>query len=169
MIMKSVPPLIMLCMGVASIAACDDHRAAQDARHAPAASANTAPTHSFVVGTLAENDGDKELQGCTTSLVEIGAGASAGDTFRESSSATEGVGFIRVDGELIRLTLVHAESQADGVTLDFEDATHTLRVVEEVKAGETNENSDSTALSGSLTITYRGVARTLRVEGGTAC
>lgn len=175
--MKNLVPLMLLCAAAGAIAACSDHAATPDVAHAPASPAVAAsaapkpapPTSAFTVGLLAENDGDGELQGCTTGLTMTGAAPASGETFRESSSETEGVGFIRIDGALVRVTLSHSDSREHGVTSVFEDATHTLRVVESVESGVTNENTDSTSLSGTLTITYKGVTQTLRVEGGVAC
>lgn len=137
---------------------------AADAAHTPMPAALT-----FKVGVLEENDGADELQGCTTGLTRVGAGPSVGDTFRESSSDTQGDGFIRIDGKLLHVTLVSASQKGRDATLVFEDAAHTVKVVEAVKTGVTNENADSTALSGTLTVTYKGATQTLRVEGGVAC
>jgi hypothetical protein len=44
-----------------------------------------------------------------------------------------------------------------------------VRIVETTVSGETNEEADSTALSGTLTVTYKGTTQTLHVEGGVAC
>nr|WP_199043494.1 hypothetical protein [Dyella sp. ASV24] len=177
MAMKNLLSLVLLCAAVSVIAACSDHAATSEAAHASASLAVAAsaaskpvpPPAAFTVGSLAENDGDGELQGCTTGLTVTGAAPESGDTFRESSTDTEGVGFIRIDGALVRVTLLHSDSREHGVTSVFEDAAHTLRVIESVESGETNENTDSTSLSGTLTITYKGVTQTLRVEGGVAC
>jgi len=166
---------LVLCLLAGMLSACQDHPAAQEASHAAVpsavvATATAAPAApAFVVGTLEENDGDADLQGCTTSLTQVAGASSPGDTFRESSTDNEGVGFIRIDGKLMRVTLEHADNKAHDATLVFEDAAHTLKVVEAVQSGETNENTDSTALSGTLTITYRGTTQTLHVEGGVAC
>ena len=124
---------------------------------------------SFKVGVLEENYGAEQLQGCTTSLTRAGAAPSAGDTFRESSSDTQGDGFIRIDGKLMHVMLVNSSHKGRDTTLVFEDAAHTLKVVEAVKSGATDEDSDSTALTGTLTVTYKGATQTMRVEGGVAC
>lgn len=177
MAMKNPLSLALLWAAAGAIAACSEQAATPEAAHAsasPAVAASTAskpasPPSTFTVGSLAENDGDGELQGCTTGLTVTGAAPESGDTFRESSTDTEGVGFIRIDGTLVHVTLSHSDSREHGATNVFEDAAHTVRVVESVESGVTNENTDSTSLSGTLTITYKGVTQTLRVEGGVAC
>lgn len=169
--------LLALCVAAGSLAACQDHAAAQLSDHAAVAAAVAATvtpppvpaTTAFTVGKLELNDGDADLQGCTTSLTQAGTESMPGDTFRESSTDNDGVGFIRIDGKLMRVTLVHSDSKEQGSTLVFEDATHTLKIVEAVQSGETNENTDSTALSGTLIITYKGATQTLHVAGGVAC
>jgi hypothetical protein len=158
--MKSKGSLLMLCVVAGFLAAYHERSRAQSPIPA---------MHAFTVGTLSENDGEADLQGCMTSLTQKGAASSSGDTFRESSSDKDGVGFIRIDGKLMRVSLVHSSNKDHDSTLVFEDASHTLRVVEAVQSGETNENADSTALTGTLSITYKGTTQTLRVEGGVAC
>lgn len=177
MAIKNLLSLVMLCVAAGSIAACNEHGTTSEAAHAlisPAVAASVVPKPSspaptFAVGSLADNDGDSELQGCTTGLTAMGAAPQSDDTFRESSSSTEGVGFIRIDGTLVRVTLLHSESREHSLKNVFEDATHTLRVVESVEMEATNDNTDSTELNGTLTITYKGTTQTLRVKGGVAC
>lgn len=174
MAMKNLLSLVMLCVAAGSIAACNDHGATPEAAHAPvspavAASAMPKPSSAFAVGSLAENDGDSELQGCTTGLTVVSATPQSDDTFRESSNSTKGVGFIRIDGALVRVTLLHSKSGEHSLTNVFEDVTHMLRVVESVEIEATNENTDSTELNGTLTITYKGTTQTLHVKGGVAC
>jgi hypothetical protein len=130
----------------------------------------------FAVSTLSLNDGENELQGCTTELTRAGAPAAAGPVFRESSIETGGTGFIRIDGALIRVHLISSKSDEPNAEGDvrrytnvFEDTSHTTRVVEALMNGATNEQADSTGQTGVLTIIYKGATQPLRVEGGTAC
>ncbi|PCE34328.1 hypothetical protein BZL54_00335 [Burkholderia ubonensis subsp. mesacidophila] len=108
-------------------------------------------------------------------MTREGAPESAGPVFRDSSSDTEGTGFIRIDGTLTRVHLTASkvdESSAEGVlryTHVFEDTSHTTRVIETLRNGATNEQADSTEQTGFLTVTHRGATQTLRVKGGTAC
>jgi hypothetical protein len=174
---KNVGSLWVLCVAASLMAACDGGPVAQGAGHASTASVAAAssaappppPANSFVVSVLAENDGEGDLQGCTTSLTQVGVVQAAGDTFRESRAESSGVGFIRIDGALMRVNLVSPRSKEHGVTHVFEDASHTIRVVETLEVGATNEDTGSTELSGTLTVTYKGTTQMLHVEGGTAC
>jgi hypothetical protein len=165
--MKRKWSVLMLCVAAGSLAAYNNGSAAHE--QAMAVQSPAPAMHAFTVGTLEENDGGADLEGCTTSLMLVGAAPSSGDTFRESSSDKDGVGFMRIDGKLMRLTLVHSSNSEHDSTLIFEDASHTLKVVEALHLGETNEAADSTALAGTLTIIYKGATQTLRVEGGVAC
>lgn len=176
-----IPHLVMLCCAASLLAACNDKSTApSDAASSHAATAqrklSTSPSpRTFTVNPLSLADGDAELSGCTTELTRVGAPESAGPVFRESSSDTEGIGFIRIDGTLIRVRLnTSKEGQsstagAQEYTHVFEDASHTTRVVEALKNGATNEQADSTEHTGLLTVIYRGATQSLRVEGGTAC
>ncbi len=176
-----IPHLVMLYCAASLLTACSDHSTAPT--HAASSHAATAQPKSstppsprtFTINALSLADGDNELSGCTTELTRVGAPESAGPVFRESSSDTEGIGFIRIDGTLIRVRLSSSKANqpsaadAQEYTHVFEDASHTTRVIEALKNGATNEQADSTAHAGSLTIIYRGATQTLRVEGGTAC
>ncbi|WP_156162588.1 hypothetical protein [Burkholderia sp. MSHR3999] len=178
---KVIPLLLMLCGAASSLTACNDHSATPShsvTNHAGTAQpeSSTPPSpRAFAVNTLSLDDGENELNGCTTELTRVGAPESAGAVFRDSSSDTEGTGFIRIDGTLIRVHLTATkvdESSAEKVlryTHVFEDASRTTRVVEILKNGATNEQADSTQQTGFLTITHGGATQTLRVEGGTAC
>ncbi|WP_321874548.1 hypothetical protein [Burkholderia ubonensis] len=180
-IKKVIPLLLVLCGAASSLTACNDHSATPS--HAATHHAGTAQPESstppspraFAVNTLSLSDGENELNGCTTELTRVGAPESAGAVFRDSSSDTEGIGFIRIDGSLIRVHLTASkvdESSAGNVlryTHVFEDASHTTQVIETLKNGATNEQADSTQQTGSLTIIHGGATQTLRVEGGTAC
>ncbi len=131
-----------------------------------------ASTPAFVVGTLGENEADDESEGCVTSLTQMGAAASGRDIFRVIGEAR---GLIRINGTLIHVSQVHAESREDGEGQPigsmsvFEDASHATRVVATLKFGAYNEAADSTEHTGTLTITYKGLTQRVRVEGGTAC
>lgn len=178
---KVIPFLLMLCSAASSLTACNDHSATPS--HAATYHAETEQRKSstppspraFAVNTLSLDDGENELNGCTTELTRVGAPESAGTVFRDSSSDTEGTGFIRIDGTLIRVHLTASkvdESSAERVlryTHVFEDASRNTRVVETLRNGATNEQPDSTQQTGFLTITHGGATQTLRVEGGTAC
>ncbi|QNK01504.1 hypothetical protein [Dyella telluris] len=136
---------------------------------ASSAASSPAPGASFVVGVLGLNDGDAELQGCSTSLRRKDSASQPGDVFREADADKDGVGFMRIDGKLIRVVMVQTNTDDTSSITLYEDAAHTLRIVETVEAGETNENADSTELHGTLTITYKGSTQTLPVDGGVAC
>jgi len=176
-----IPPLVMLCCAARLLTACNDHSTApSDAARSHAGTvqptSSTVPSpDTFTVNALSLADGDNELSGCTTELTRAGAPESAGPVFRESSSDTEGIGFIRIDGALIRVRLSSRKADqssatdAHAYTRVFEDASHAIRVVEALKNGATHEQADSTEHTGSLTVIYRGATQTLRVEGGTAC
>jgi hypothetical protein len=182
---KNVLPWMMLCFAASTLPACNDHSTTPpDAAfsHGEAAqtkvdpSASTSPSsRTFTIDSLSLTDGDNELSGCTTELTRVGAPEPAGPVFRESSSDTEGIGFIRIDGAPIRVRLSSSKADqssaadAQAYTHVFEDASHAIRVVEALKNGATNEQADSTEHTGSLTVIYRGARQTLRVEGGTAC
>ncbi|KVG61823.1 hypothetical protein WJ33_30475 [Burkholderia ubonensis] len=105
----------------------------------------------------------------------MGVPESAGAVLRDSSSDTEGTGFIRIDGTLIRVHLTASkvdESSDEKVvryTHVFEDTSRTTQVIETLRNGATNRQADSTQQTGFLTIIHGGATQTLRVEGGTAC
>jgi hypothetical protein len=180
MLTKIMQPLLVLCGAASLLTACNDHsatpsRATYHAGTAPESSTPRAP-RAFAVNTLSLNDGENELQGCTTELTRVGAPEAAGPVFRESSSDTEGTGFIRIEGALIHVHLTSrksAELTAEGhlpwYTNVFEDNSHTTRVVEALNNGATNEQTDSSTQTGVLTVIHKGATETLRVEGGTAC
>ncbi|WP_431825661.1 hypothetical protein [Burkholderia sp. F1] len=180
-IKKIIPSLVMLCGAASSLTACNDHSATPShaaAYHAGTAqpeSSKSASPRSFAVDTLSLDDGENELNGCTTELTRVGAPESAGPVFRDSSSDTEGTGFVRIDGTLTRVHLTSSKadkSSAEDVlryTHVFEDASHTTRVIETLENRATNEQADSTEQTGFLIVTHKGATVTLRVEGGTAC
>lgn len=188
MFTKHAACLLLLCVALNFVSGCGDRVAPQGPEPAkPAltssvassvqpAIAQTASTPSealdaaapFAIGTLQETDGDADLQGCIVSLAPVGA-TSGADIFRESSSDADGLGFIRINGALIRVAQTHSQSSEHGVTRQFENADHTLRIIETVVFGKTNEATDSTTMSGTLTISYKGATQTLQVEGGVAC
>ncbi|WP_155122468.1 hypothetical protein [Burkholderia ubonensis] len=180
-IKRIIPPLVMLCGAASSLTACNDHSATPS--HAATHHAGTAQPESstppsprtFAVNTLSLDDGENELNGCTTELTRVGVPESAGAVLRDSSSDTEGTGFIRIDGTLIRVHLTASkvdESSDEKVvryTHVFEDTSRTTQVIETLRNGATNRQADSTQQTGFLTIIHGGATQTLRVEGGTAC
>jgi hypothetical protein len=187
MFRKHAACLPLLCVALSFVGGCGDRAAPQGSE--PATSALTSSASSvqpaiaqtasapsealdaaaaFTIGTLQETDGDADLQGCIVSLAPVGA-TSGGDIFRESSSDADGLGFIRINGALIRVDQTHSQSGEHGVTRQFENADRALRIIETVVFGESNEATDSATMSGTLTISYKGATQTLRVEGGVAC
>jgi hypothetical protein len=122
---------------------------------APQAPAN------FTVGELTESDGD--IEGCSTMLSRVGG--ARGNIFIEDAVDTGAKGFIRINGNLIRVDLV----RVSGEQRAFADAAHRVEVVETLTTGEAHEESDSVEQSGSVVVTFGGVTQTIAVEGGTAC
>lgn len=177
----------LLCVATGLLAACREQPAASEQANAStqsaaatsaapkspvtASSAATKPASeaSFVVGALESKDGEADLQGCSTSYKQAGEASQFGDVFRETNADKDNVGFIRIDGKLVRVNLVQTKTDETSTITVFEDAAHTLRIVETIQAGEANENADSTGMHSTLTITYKGSTQTLHVDGGLAC
>jgi hypothetical protein len=145
---------------------------------APQAAASTSPSAApsesaptgFTIGAL--QDADMNVQGCQTGLSRIGDPAPAPTLFfAEAADQPPAKGFIRIDGELVTVTLTSSsrdEASSTGIRT-LENADHTVKVVETLKAGAANEASDSVEQSGTLAVTARGATQTIPVEGGTAC
>ena len=121
----------------------------------------------FTVNTLAETD-YSGIQGCTTVFGPVGVKPGA-DIFVEDAGDTDGKGLMKIDGRMVGLKLVsQTQSDKGGLRL-FRSADGKLSVAENYINGTAHEDSDSVELSGTLTVTWNGASRSIRVEGGTAC
>lgn len=133
----------------------------------PAPTAKKAPAPAdFVVDDLADNDAN--IQGCSTMLARVQT-TEPGNVFVEDGTDNGAKGFIRIDGQLVTLTLVSAVGDEKAATRTFADAAKTVQVVEKLKTGEAHQEADSVDQSGSIAITKGGATQTIAVEGGTAC
>lgn len=132
----------------------------------PTATTSSTAGASFTVNPLLDNDG--EIQGCVRGLGRTGA-PSTGDIFREDGVDTGARGFIRIDGQLLSLSLVSSNANEHGGTRSFADAAQTTQVVETLTTGEGHPESDSVDETGTLVVTHNGATQTIQVEGGTAC
>jgi hypothetical protein len=91
------------------------------------------------------------------------------DIFVEDAGDTDGKGLMKIDGRMVGLKLVsQTQSEKGGLRL-FKSADGKLSVAENYVTGTAHEDSDSVELSGTLTITWNGASRAIRVEGGAAC
>jgi len=84
---------------------------------------------------------------------------------------------IQVGGRLFALHAVSTETggseSEDGVgrsyDIRFEDADHLVAAEMKTTVTSVNPEFDSTWEEGTLTVTYNGESRTVRIEGGLAC
>jgi hypothetical protein len=151
---------VTLFMGAILLGACQPKAPAPPKPPAPAKPV-------FTVNTLAETD-YSGIQGCTTVLGPVGVKPGA-DIFVEDAGDTDGKGLMKIDGRMVGLKLVsQTQSEKGGLRL-FKSADGKLSVAENYVTGTAHEDSDSVELSGTLTITWNGASRAIRVEGGTAC
>ncbi|MFT3728069.1 MAG: hypothetical protein QM759_09620 [Terricaulis sp.] len=149
----------LLAAALMSIAACQP---AATTTATTSAAATAAP--SFNVQALAEND--IQIQGCTRSLSRTGA---TDTIFAEDGVDTGAKGIIRIDGQLINVSLTAGTGDEQHSNRNFADAAHTLAIVENLTTGAAHEESDSVEESGTLAVTYKGTTQTIQVEGGVAC
>lgn len=120
---------------------------------------------SFTIGVLAEHDAD--IQGCTSSFSR--QGDTPGQVFTEDGINAGAVGYIRINGNLIKVDLVTADDNEKGGTRTFADKGHTVSIVETTITGATHPEADSVESSGTLAVTFGGATQTLQIEGGAAC
>ncbi len=132
----------------------------------PVTACHSAPKPAFVVGNL--HPGDSDIHGCNMVLIRSD-NASHVPVFIENAGLREAYGFIRIDDRLIRVGLL--DGATDGVhgLRSFGDAANTLSVIAAYDYGKTHPKNGSTALIGTLTVTYKAVTQILPVGGGMAC
>jgi hypothetical protein len=131
---------------------------------APEASSSAAPPPAdFTVQALTEADND--IQGCQVMLDQKGVG----QVFLEDGIDTGAHGYIRIDGTKYRVDLTSSVQDEKGGTRVFADKASGLTLTEVLKTGDAHEESDSVEQSGTITVTFKGVTKTVAVEGGTAC
>ncbi len=118
----------------------------------------------FVINELADGDGD--IEGCITMLSRPSGTASL---FFEDGVDDGAKGYMRIDGKLIRVNLTASNRGETGGKRVFASADKALTVTEDYKTGESHPNGDSVDLSGTLTVTYKGLQQSVPFEGGTAC
>lgn len=110
-------------------------------------------------------DGEGEIQGCQTML----SGDSDGDIFRASAADKDASGFLKIDGDMVKVDLVSSEGDEKGHVRTYESADKNTTVVETLTTGEAHMESDSVEQSGSIEVTHDGATQTIQVKGGTAC
>jgi hypothetical protein len=132
----------------------------------PATACHAAPKPTFVVGNL--RPGDSDIHGCNMVLIRAD-GISHAPVLIENAGLKEAYGFIRIDDRLIRLTLLTTASDNVHGLRSFGDTANTLSVVAAYDFGKKHPENGSTALTGTLTVTYKNVTQILPVGGGTAC
>jgi hypothetical protein len=130
-------------------------------KHDEAPSADAA---AFVVNGV--SDADAPIQGCITML---GRAGKPDYVLIEDGVDTGAVGYIRIDGDLIKLALVASAASEGGGVRTFENVERGLKVVETYTIGDSHEESDSTDATGTVAVTYKGQTLLIPVEGGTAC
>ena len=132
-----------------------------------AAMAPAAPVASFTIGAIDQDETD--IMGCTTMLGKTDD--SLGLLFLEDAVDTGAKGFMKIDGQVIKVGLTSNtfdEGKNTGKRL-FASADGNLSIVEDLTIGEQHPDSDSVDMSGRLTVTYKGMIQTVPVKGGTAC
>jgi len=118
----------------------------------------------FLVGPLSE--ADINIQGCATTLER----KDGTDTvFAEDGAASGAQGVIRLDRQLIHVSLVSASGDERRAKRRFADADQSVVIIEDLKTGASHQESDSVDQYGTVAVTYRGQTQTLEVAGGTAC
>ena len=165
--MKHVLPLSLAAL---VLAACHPAPKAPDTPVPPVPAAAPVPpsppaTPAFVVSDM--GDGDGHIQGCTTSLYRDDAGMH--QIFTEDGVDTDGTGFMRIDGKLIKLALTSSTHSDKGGVRAFASADKQLTVTENYLIGAAHEESDSVELKGTLDVSYKGVLQSFVFSGGTAC
>ena len=121
------------------------------------------PPQDFTVQAL--TDADNDIQGCQVMLDQKGVG----QVFLEDGVDTGAHGYIRIDGTKYRVDLTSSVQDEKGGTRVFADKASGLTLTEVLKTGEAHEESDSVEQSGTVAVTFKGVTKTIAVEGGTAC
>jgi len=151
---------------VFALAACSKPAAAPEPSSSEASSSeapSSAAPASFKVQAL--TDADNDIQGCQTMLDQKGVG----QVFIEDGVETGAHGYIRIDGTRYRVNLTSSVQDETGGVRIFADGKSGLTVTETLKTGEAHEEADSVDQSGKITVTFKGVTKTIAVEGGTAC
>lgn len=129
--------------------------------------ASSAAPASFTLGAIDQSETD--IQGCTTMLAK--GDDAVGYIFLEDGVDTGAKGFLKLDGQVVRVGLTSNsfdEAKSTGKRL-FASGDGNLSIVEDLTMGEQHPESDSVDMSGSLTVTYKGMTQTVPVKGGTAC
>lgn len=127
------------------------------------------PRAEFVIQALGEEEA--YASGCMTMLRRAGASPAAGDVLRvgEFERDTGPIGFMRIDGALIRLRRISSSETEQTIHDVFANEDGATRVEERLRIGAVNEEADSTAHNGMIVVTHNGAKQTVRVSGGTAC
>ncbi len=132
---------------------------------APASSeASISIPNTFSLSPLQDKDND--IMGCQTMLSD---GKAPGELFVEDGVEKGARGLLRVNGYLVSVDLLTNDQTEKGGTRTFADKDKTITVVETLTTGEQHPDSDSVDMSGTLTVTYKGITQTIPVTGGTAC
>ena len=127
---------------------------------------NAAMRAAFYVNDL--GDDDANIMGCTTMLFR-GNDAPRGQIFAEDGVDSDGVGFIKINDQVIKLALTSSTHSDKGGVRIFSSADKTMVVTENYLIGASHEESDSVDLKGTLDVSYKGELQSFIVNGGTAC
>jgi hypothetical protein len=148
---KTVWPVVLLV----TLGAC--HQATPEEKAAAA----------FTVNPLQPNDG-ADLTGCITKVAR--AGATDGSYLLIEDSLQGGAtGYIRLNGQLTKLTMTAGGSDSIHSVRSFVDAANRLSVVESYDIGEMKAGQTVRPLTGQLIVTWNGGTQTIPIGGARNC
>jgi hypothetical protein len=148
---KTVWPVVLLVV----LSAC--HKATPEEKAAAA----------FTVSPLHPGDG-ADLTGCITQIAR--AGTTDGSRILIEDSLQGGAtGYIRLNGQLTKLTMTAGGSDSIHSVRSFVDGANALSVVESYDIGETKAGQTVRPLTGQLIVTWKGGTQTIAIGGARGC
>ncbi|CAL4866849.1 hypothetical protein MMA231_01094 [Asticcacaulis sp. MM231] len=132
--------------------------------HQPTAAEKAAGA--FTVDNLQPGDG-ADLTGCITRVGR--AGVTGARIFIEDSLQGGANGYIRLNGQLTRVTMVTGGADAVHSIRSFVDTTKALSVVESYNIGEAAAGTTVRPVTGELIVTWKGGTQRIPIGGARNC
>jgi hypothetical protein len=121
----------------------------------------------FAVNPLLPADG-ADLTGCITRIARAGT-TDGSRIFIEDSLQGGAKGYIRIDGQPVKVIMTTGGSDHIHSVRSFVDASKKLSVVESYDIGEAKAGQNIRPLTGQLIVTYKGGTQTIAIGGARAC
>ena len=121
----------------------------------------------FTVNPLQPADG-ADLTGCITRIARAGT-TDGSRIFIEDSLQGGANGYIRIDGQPVKVTMSTGGSDSIHSVRSFVDASEKLSVVESYDIGDAKAGQSIRPLTGQLIVTWKGRPQTIAIGGARAC